>query len=669
MKLLTQKMQNNPKLVTLLSLVTAGFILLLDWVSPLGISDGVLYVALVLLGLFAENRKYILAEALLGTLLCVAGVYISPQGGELWKVLLNRFLAVLAIWITAFLCLLQLKTQLKLRKAHRALEANVQSRTRELHEAHEKLLQEKSFLELNENLTAAANMSRSVEKTMKYAMELLCTHTGWPVGHLYIVEGNQNKKLVSSNIWHFSEETPFLNLKHITESTEFERGVGLPGRVLESGEPAWITDATLDENFPRARLEKDIGIRAAFAFPVLIEKEVVGVMEFFSTNAVEPQTEMLDVMSQAGYHLGRAMERRRAETHKEKLLSILRERIKELTCLYQVSQLIGTSKSLETIFSDLEANIKPGWQYPAVTRILVRIGDKVYGDPLFSGSKWKLSAPLIMSGALCGSLEVYYTEERPPAYEGPFLREERALIDTLASFLSIAMERIQAEENIIKSEERLRELYHRLQSIREEERARIAREFHDELGQVLTTLKLELDILDKKLERMAPGLQENTERLLQLVEGTLPAVKQLVMDLRPPVLDDLGLQDAIEWQAHDFENRTGILCNVNVNPLKTPLSPDQATALFRIFQETLTNVVRHAHASQVHVNLEQENGHLVLQIKDDGKGIKPWQISDSKSLGLLGIRERVLPWEGEVDIHGEEDRGTTVTIKINMENQ
>lgn len=667
MNIASKRFQENPKLILFLSLGTAGFILLIDWVSPLGVSDGVLYVALVLLGLLTGKRKFILIEAALGTTLCVLGIFISPSGGEFWKVLLNRFLAIIAIWLTAILCLLQQRTQEKLQNAHRALEKNVQRRTHELHEAHEKLIREKSFLELNKNLTAIANISGSVEDTMQYALKQLCQHTGWPVGHLYMVGGQEGKHLVSSNIWHFSEEETFLNFKRVTESTKFESGVGLPGRVLESGKPAWITDATLDKNFPRAHLDSNIGIRAGFAFPVLIGEEVVGVMEFFSTQAVEPQTEMLEVMSQAGFHLGRALERQRAEAHQEKLLLILKERIKELTCLYQVSHLIGTSKSLEIIFNELEANIKPGWQYPDATRVKVHFDNQTYGSPLFDGSPWMISAPIVVSGIQRGTLEVFYTIEKPQAHEGPFLKEERHLIDTLAKLLGIAAERISAEINILKSEDQLRSLYHRLQNIREEERSRIAREFHDQLGQVLTTLKLELDLLDKKLHRSAPDHRENTQRLLELVDGTLPAVKQLVMDLRPPVLDDLGLQDAIEWQALDFEKRTGIDCNVQVQNLPASLNPEQATALFRIFQETLTNIVRHAQASLVEVCLKQDNSHMILSVADNGKGIKSCQISDSKSLGILGMKERVLPWGGEVDIQGEENKGTTVTIQIHTE--
>ncbi len=180
-------------------------------------------------------------------------------------------------------------------------------------------------------------------------------------------------------------------------------------------------------------------------------------------------------------------------------------------------------------------------------------------------------------------------------------------------------------------------------------------------------MKLELDILDKKLNKEAPHLGENTERLLDLVEGTLPVVKQLIMDLRPPVLDDLGLQDAIEWQARDFEKRTGIDCRVNVYSLPEKINPDRATALFRIFQETLTNVMRHAQASLVKVNLGQSNGHLTLEVNDNGRGIKTSQVSDSKSLGILGMKERVLPWGGKVDIQSENNLGTTVTIKIQTE--
>ncbi|MFQ5482799.1 MAG: sensor histidine kinase, partial [Nitrospinaceae bacterium] len=211
--------------------------------------------------------------------------------------------------------------------------------------------------------------------------------------------------------------------------------------------------------------------------------------------------------------------------------------------------------------------------------------------------------------------------------------------------------------------------YQHLQQVREEERTRMSREFHDHLGQMLTTLKLELSLLDRKLAKEGSGCRNHTGWLLDLVEGTLPAVKQLVMDLRPPVLDDLGLKEAIEWLCRDFEKRTGTVCSLNLDGGVEALDQDLNTALFRIFQETLTNVARHAEATHVEVLFEEREGQLVLEVNDNGKGIEPWKVSDLKSLGLLGMKERVLPWGGVVDVRGSAEKGTTVTIKIQMEKQ
>ena len=655
---------NRPRLYLVLAFITGAGVLVLDILSPLGVADGVLYVLPVLLGLLSGQRRIILGGAIGGTFLCLAGLFLSPDGGEMWKVLLNRFLAVFTIWMTTVLCLLQHRTQQRLIQSQGILERRVRDRTRELDEAHTHLLRETAYLQLSKDITAAANICPSVEEAARLFLERICKHTGWPVGHLYITEGSESKRLVSSKIWYLESPEDFEEFLKVTEATGFQPGIGLPGRVLQSGRPAWVTDATLDENFPRARGSGNIGIRAGFAFPVLIGNEVVGVMEFFSRQALEPQTAMLEVMAQAGVHLGRVMERRQAEAHREKLLEILKERIKELTCLFQVSKTLGTRKTLDEIFQEIQGALVQAWQYPEITRVRVHFDGRSYGDPNFTGSPWKLSAPLLVDGALRGSLEVYYTEERPQADEGPFLREERHLIDTLAHLLSVAAERKMAEEAMDRSQQQLRDLFHRLQKVREEERARIAREFHDQLGQVLTTMKIELTLLDKKLDRGQPGLRENTRHLLELVEGTLPVVKQLVMDLRPPVLDDLGLEEAIEWQARDFEKRTGIQCRVDLGSLSEDLDRDLATALFRIFQETLTNVARHAQATTVAVRLEEENGQLVFEITDNGKGIEACQVSDSKSLGLLGMKERLQPWGGVLDIHGTPQQGTRVTIRV-----
>ncbi|MFQ5761367.1 MAG: ATP-binding protein, partial [Acidiferrobacterales bacterium] len=178
----------------------------------------------------------------------------------------------------------------------------------------EQALHEKTkFLQLIQIITAAANEAAKVEDTMQIALDEVCSHTGWPVGHVYILADDGTGELVPTSIWHFDDGQRFEVFRRVTEETRFAPGVGLPGRVLASGKPAWIADVTKDPNFPRAKLATEIGVRSGFAFPVLVGRDVLAVLEFFSDKAVEPYEPLLDVMAQIGTQLGRVVERKRAE--------------------------------------------------------------------------------------------------------------------------------------------------------------------------------------------------------------------------------------------------------------------------------------------------------------------------------------------------------------------
>jgi PAS domain S-box-containing protein len=221
-----------------------------------------------------------------------------------------------------------------------------------------------------------------------------------------------------------------------------------------------------------------------------------------------------------------------------------------------------------------------------------------------------------------------------------------------------------AEEKLKGSQEQLRDLTAHLQSIREQERTLIAREMHDELGQSLTALKMDLSWLDRKTPKDQKPLVDRIISMRKLIDSTLQTVKRISTDLRPELLDDLGLSAAIEWQGEEFQNRTGIKCVVTLDPEEIILDQDCSTAIFRIFQETLTNVARHSHATRVTVKLKMKMGKIELRVKDNGKGITEKQISGPKSFGLIGIRERVHFLGGEVNIRGVQDKGTTVTVRI-----
>lgn len=249
--------------------------------------------------------------------------------------------------------------------------------------------------------------------------------------------------------------------------------------------------------------------------------------------------------------------------------------------------------------------------------------------------------------------------------------EPRALetLQTLADYCGGALERIRAREELRVSGEQLRALAARLQSIREEERKLIAREIHDELGQALTGFKMDLAWMRNRMQAeewpdIRDGILAKIKTMGTLLDGTAGLVRKICTELRPGVLDDLGLTAAIEWQAREYQARTGIQCGLKVELDDLQVDSERSTALFRIFQEILTNVARHAEATNVSVVLERVGGKILLEVKDNGKGIEPDKIGGEKSLGLLGMRERALIMGGEVAIHGAPGKGTTVTVTM-----
>jgi signal transduction histidine kinase len=212
--------------------------------------------------------------------------------------------------------------------------------------------------------------------------------------------------------------------------------------------------------------------------------------------------------------------------------------------------------------------------------------------------------------------------------------------------------------------DQLQSLSASLQSAREEERKAVAREIHDELGQALTTMKLELSLLKDEIASDAAAAIRRVQELKENIDETIQAVKRIISKLRPRLLDDLGLAAAVEWQANDFQHYSGIVCEMVVDPEEMEIDGEISTAIFRIFQETLTNIARHSGATRVTASLMRSGNFLELQVRDNGRGISKSQIGDSKSFGLIGIRERARHWNGSVEISGEPNKGTTVTVRI-----
>jgi PAS domain S-box-containing protein len=225
-------------------------------------------------------------------------------------------------------------------------------------------------------------------------------------------------------------------------------------------------------------------------------------------------------------------------------------------------------------------------------------------------------------------------------------------------------ERAHAEEQLRASLEQLRALAGRLQSVREEERKSIAREIHDELGQACTAIKMDLALISRKATKRQTRLVKKVESTTELVDGMIATLRRIASELRPRTLDDLGLAAALEGQAQEFETRTGIRCRVALPQEALVLDPERSTAVFRIFQESLTNVARHARATRVEARLEREVNQIIFQVRDNGAGFDREEAKSRKSLGLVGMHERALLLNGELKVESAPGTGTTLTLRI-----
>ncbi|MDE3234917.1 MAG: PAS domain S-box protein [Bacteroidota bacterium] len=223
-------------------------------------------------------------------------------------------------------------------------------------------------------------------------------------------------------------------------------------------------------------------------------------------------------------------------------------------------------------------------------------------------------------------------------------------------------ERRMAEQELIASHIQLRELATYLQKVREEERKYIAREIHDEFGQLVTGLKMDVSLLKAKIEKRLPDLAPRLSETIELADQVVKSVRRISSELRPSVLDDIGLAAAIEWQSKEFEKRTGIPCSFKHNLKDDHLSVDVKSNLFRIYQESLTNIMRHAEATEVKVSLIEKDDYIHLIIKDNGKGFT--EAGKSKSFGLLGMKERAIMINGIFAIESELQKGTTIQISV-----
>ena len=521
------------------------------------------------------------------------------------------------------------------------------------------LEQEVAFVQLLQDIAVAANQAQTAEHALQSSVAEVCRVSGWPVGHVYEVSPDDPDLLRPSRIWHDDGAPRHDAFRRATEQTTLRRGVGLPGRVLATGQPTWIVDVTQDANFPRGDAAAEAGLRAGLAFPVTVGAEVAAVLEFFSPDAVAPNAALLDVLTHIGTQLGRVIERERAA-------EALREREALLGAVFDQSAvgIAVTDRSARFIRSNRAFQEMIGYDAREL-RSLSHV-DITYAEDLPQNRE-------VMAELARGTRSSYTFEKRYCRKDGRLiwahvtasaLPAEAGAPQRFVGMVEDVTERKAAEAELQRHRTQLRGLAARLEAAREAERARIAREIHDELGQALTALKIDVLWLKKRVLESSPELTRKLDGMTAIIDSTAQGIQRVAAELRPSVLDELGLRAAIEWEAREFATRTGIECRVELPEGEPAVDASRATAVFRIFQEALTNVARHAAATHVIVRLGMTPKALDLTVEDNGRGIREGALHDSRSLGLLGMRERAGNFHGNVTITGNPGAGTILTLTM-----
>jgi signal transduction histidine kinase len=486
----------------------------------------------------------------------------------------------------------------------------------------------------------------------------------------------------------------------------FNKGQGITGTVGASGEAIIIGNVETDSRYEQLSDTKT-ALKAQHkflaGFPIKYNDETLGVITCVGRQARELPADEIQLITSMSNQIAVAI-------HNARLYAEIEKKTLELSALFDVTA--AASQSLETdhilrevtqriteIFSfdatrvflldDAKEELQAKATYethpdfaPGTTHLkrdrgilgtVVATGEAMIisdtsTDPRYleltvtkralkTQQKFLASFPIKYKGEVLGAITCVGRQPRQLA------DHEVQLINSMSSQIAVALENSRYYEQTRKQAMQLRNYAVRLESVRELERTRISREIHDELGQALTALKLEVSLLRTKL-RGDSDLKQRIGEISEMLDGTIQTVRKIATQLRPDVLDKLGLIPAIEWHLQEFRKRTGIKSDFASRPSELHLTEPQSTAFFRILQEALTNVARHARASRVRIRLVHRDGQTYLLVEDNGIGIDAEKITDPDSLGLLGMQERARALGGRVIVRRNRRNGTLVTACI-----
>lgn len=516
-----------------------------------------------------------------------------------------------------------------------------------------------SRMQLLQDIAVATNETTTVEAVMQLTLERLCRYTGWPMGHVYLSDLNFSGRLISTSIWHVDDAERLASFKVLVENGRLVFNERLLEQVTATGHPAWATDLGQSRNGLRLDAADEAGLKAVFVFPVWIEKRVVAVLEFFSDKEVEPDKFLLEVMVFIGTQLGYAIERKWAEAQ-------IKQREIQLAEAQKIAQL-------------------GSWEWHIRTNQIFWSDElyRIYGvDPTETELTYELYLDLLHPddrNYVKINVETAFHTHQPFEHEHRIIRPNGAIriihgrgkviLDKAGQPVRMfgtgqdITERKQAEVE-------LAELRQKLIEDRETERLHLARELHDGPLQELHSVMLRLG----GLEAMVPD--EEGLALMVAIQATLQHVIQTVRtmcgDLRPPALAPFGLEKAIRSHAERFQKLNPALeVQLNLMPDGQSLPERMRLALFRIYQHSLSNVIRHAQADIVIIRLKLDETQVELEITDNGQGFtmpkRPIELARNGHLGLVGAIERAEALGGKLDIISAPGEGALIRAVVPRE--
>ena len=306
--------------------------------------------------------------------------------------------------------------------------------------------------------------AEDVPAALKVVLRRVCEKTGWVLGQAWVPR-QDGTGLDCCPAW-FATNTSLDEFRALSRNIRISTGIGLPGRVWASRQPAWIRDVTQDTNFPRAEAARKVGLKAALGVPILSGDEVIAVLEFFLSKPREEDERLVKVIAAVAAQIGLVIERKRFEEENRKLIHHLGERVKELMALHHTANILQHERAdVSLLLREVASLLPPAFQYPEITAARVRLDEIEAATPGFIDSLPVLRADFETADGQAGSIEVVYTKECPPEAEGPYLAEERALINTLAEMLRTDYDRRQSEGSLRESEERFRQLTDNLREV------------------------------------------------------------------------------------------------------------------------------------------------------------------------------------------------------------